>query len=139
MAVPVTQLQVLRLLLQIEQNINGLQRDVRANALAWKVSAQAQDVPVATLARYLNDAAISYQTRLGWLAALQADSGNWARVTALWSILGGSVTDFESLMTPFAEIAHLLGSADKSDYATITAVCDQILSAIDAPLSLWPE
>ena len=139
MAVPVTQLQVLRLLLQIEQNINGLQRDVRANAAAWKASAQAQDVPVATLAQYLNDASISYQIRLGWLAALQADTASWAKVTALWSILGGSVADFESLMTPFAEIAHLLVVTDKSDYATITVVCDQILSAIDAPLSLWPE
>lgn len=139
MAVPVTQFQVLHLLLQIEQNINGLQRDVRANAAAWKASAQAQDVPVATLAQYLSDAARSYQARLGWLSALQADTGNWARVTSLWLILGGSVADFESLMTPFATIANLLGSADTSGYGQIMAVCDQILSAIDAPLSLWPE
>ena len=139
MTVPVTQLQVLRLLLQIEQNINGLQRDLHANALAWKVSAQRQDIPVATLAQYLIDAATSYQTRLGWLADVQADSILWARVASLWSILGGTVAEFESLLMPFAAMASLLVAADKSDYATITAVCDQILSAIDAPLSLWPE
>lgn len=139
MAVPVTQLQVLHLLLQIEQNINGLQRDVRANAAAWKASAQAQNVPVTTLAHYLNDAARSYQTRLGWLAVLQTDTVNWAKVAALWAILGGSASDFESLMTPFADVAHRIDGADTSGYGAIMAVCDEILSAIDTPPSLWPE
>lgn len=139
MAVPVTQLQVLRLMLQIEQNLNGLQRDFRANAASWKASVQAQNIDPATLAQYMNDAAGSYQTRLGWLAALQADNANWTKVVALWTILGGTGADFTALMTPFNAVANQLCPADKSTYAKIVAVCDQILAAINAPPTLWPE
>ena len=139
MSVPVTQFQVLRLMLQIEQNSNGLQRDLRSNAASWKASAQAQAVAPATLAQYMSDAVSAYQTRLAWLTTVQADSAHWPKVVALWTILGGTDADFTALMTPLTAEVNQLGLADKSNYAKIIAICDQVLSAIDAPLSLWPE
>lgn len=139
MTIPVTNLHILRLMLQIEQNLSGLQRDMRNNALTWKASATAQSLPVANLATYMNDAAMSYQSRLGWLTTLQADAGNWAKVAAMWAMLGGTGQDFSDMMTPINAVANQLGPATKNTYTQISAICDQITTAINAPLSLWPE
>lgn len=139
MAVPVTQLHILRLLLQVERNLSGLQYDMRANAATWKQQAQAQTVPVAQLAGYMDSAAAAYQTRLGWLDAAQANSDVWTKLAAMWALLGGTGKDFQDLITPFKAVADGLGPASKNTNAKIIGICDQILSTIDAPLSLWPE
>lgn len=139
MAIPVTQLHILRLMLQIEQNLSGLQRDMRANAQGWLAAAQAQSIPQATLAQYMNDAAAAYQARLTWHTALQGDAVNWGKVGALWALIGGTASDFSNMMTPITAVANQLGPANKSTYAAIITACNQIITAINAPLSLWPE
>ena len=139
MATPITQLSILRLLLQIEQNLIGLQRDMRFNAAAWKAQAQAQSVPIATLQGFMNTSGPAYQTRLAWLPTLQADAVNWPKVSALYTAIGGTGAEFSALMTPLSAVANQLAPATKDTYAQIIAICDQILAAIDAPLSLWPE
>lgn len=139
MAIPTTALHILRVMLQAEQNLSGLQRDMRNNAVSWKASAQAQNIPVDTLAQYMNDAATAYQTRLAWLSTLQADSANWTKIGTMWALLGGTAADFSGIITPLAAVATQLGPIDKSSYASIITVCNQIITAINAPLSLWPE
>ncbi len=139
MAVPYTRLQALKLLLQIERNLNGLQFDFRANATTWKAAAQGQSIPRATLEAQMNSAAAAYQDRLGWLGTLQANSQVWSVVADLWTTIGGTGAEFNDLMTPFNAVANGLGPADKSTYAKIITVCNQILAAIDVPPSLWPE
>ncbi|HRF10954.1 MAG TPA: hypothetical protein PLR37_02290 [Candidatus Accumulibacter phosphatis] len=139
MAVPYTRLQALKLLLQIERNLNGLQFDFRANATTWKAAAQAQSIPRATLESQMNSAAAAYQERLGWLGTLQANGAVWSVVADLWTTIGGTGAEFNDLMTPFNAVANGLGPADKSTYAKIVTACNQILATIDAPPSLWPE
>ena len=139
MVIPVTSLHILRLMLQIEQNLSGLQRDMRNNAIAWKTAATAQSAPAATLSGFMNDAATSYQTRLSWLTTIQADAVNWPKIVAMWALLGGTGADFTNLITPITAVANQLGPIDKSSYAAIGSACDQIIAAINAPLSLWPE
>ena len=139
MTVPITRLQILRLILQIEQNFNGLQRDFRSNAQAWKAAAQGQIEPIETIAAWMNTSAISYQQRLSWLGTLQANSAVWTKCEELWTILGGTGEEFNSLYTPFNVVATQLGTVDKSSYAAIISACDLILGYIDAPPSLWPE
>lgn len=139
MAIPVTALHILRLLLQADQNLSGLQRDMRNNALSWKAAAQAQSVPVGALAQWMNDAATQYQTRLGWITTAQANTANWAALGTMFTKLGGSSADFNNTVNPLTAVANQLGPADKSSYAAINTACDQIIAAINAPLSLWPE
>lgn len=139
MAVPYTRLQALKLLLQIERNLNGLQFDFRANATTWKAAAQAQSIPRATLESQMNSAAAAYQARLGWLGTLQANGAVWSVVADLWTTIGGTGAEFSDLMTPFNAVADGLGPADKGTYAKIITVCNQILATIDVPPSLWPE
>ena len=139
MAIPTTAIHTLRLLLQADQNLSGLQKDMRQNAISWKASAQAQSVPVGTLAQWMNDAATAYQTRLGWITTAQADTANWALLSAMWTKLGGTAADFNSMLTPMNAVANQLGPIDKSTYAAIISACDQIITAINAPVSLWPE
>lgn len=139
MTIPVTNLHILRLMLQIEQNLSGLQRDIRNNAITWKAMAQAQTVPIATLAAYLNEAAVAYQSRLSWLVAMQADAVNWPKLGAMWAMLGGTSADFSDMTSPITAVATQLGPATKTTYAQVIGICDQITSAVNAPLSLWPE
>jgi len=139
MAIGITQIHIYEVLRQCAYNIRGLQKDMRANATNWKAAATAQNVPIATLAAWMNSAATSYQTRLGWLTTLQADATNWPKVRNMFIAMGGSVADFTAMMTPLTAVANQLGPADKSTYAAIITACDQILTAVEAPFSLWPE
>jgi hypothetical protein len=139
MPIPVTQLHILRMLLQADQNLSGLQGDMRNNALAWRATAVAQSQPAATLAQWMNDAATQYQTRLGWITTAQADAVNWPKLSALWALIGGTTADFNNVMTPLKVVADQLGPIAKGNYAQIISACDQIIAAINAPLSLWPE
>lgn len=139
MTIPVTQIHILRLLLQAERNLSQLQGDMRGNAIAWKAAATAQSQPVATLAQWMNDAAAQYQIRLGWLVTAQADAANWARLSAMWTLIGGTGADFTGMTTPLQAVADQLGPVAKGSYAQIIGACDQIIAAINAPLSLWPE
>jgi len=138
MAVPVTQVGILRALLQIERNLTGLQRDMRNNAQTWRTAALAQSTPIVTLASNMNSAATAYQTRLGWLPTIQA-TPEWSRIAALYVTMGGTGQEFADMMTPLSAVADQLGPVAKTTYAEIIAACDQIIAAINAPLSLWPE
>jgi hypothetical protein len=139
MAIPITQLHILRMLLQADQNLSGLQGDMRANAITWRAAAVAQSQPVAALAQWMNDAAGEYQKRLGWIATAQADAVIWPKLSSLWAMLGGTGADFTNMTTPLKAVADQLGPIAKGTYAQIIAACDQIIAAIPAPLSLWPE
>lgn len=139
MAIPVTAIHILRVLLQAEQNLSGLQRDIRNNALQWQTWATAQSVPLANLQNSITTAATEYQKRLGWIATAQADTTNWNLLAAMWGKIGGTAADFSGLATPLEAVANQLPTADISSYAAILSVCTQILNAVNAPLSLWPE
>lgn len=138
MAVPVTGVAILRVLLQIQTVINQCQRDMRNNASTWKAVAQAQTTPVLTLAANMNSAAVTYQTNLGWISTMQGDP-SWPRISAMYIALGGSGQEFADVMTPLQAVANQLRPAAKGTYAQIIGACDQILAAINAPLTLWPE
>lgn len=141
MRIPTTSLDISRAIDQVVDNLNGLQRDIRNNAIAWRAAAQAQPqtVPVATLAQWMNAAAVSYQTRLSWIATLRADPVNWPLVSAMWVRRGGTASDFTSKVNPMTAVANQLGPAPKTTYAQIISACDQIIAAINAPFSIWPE
>lgn len=139
MAVPVTQLHILRVMLQADQNLSGLQKDMRQNAQTWLAMAQAQSPDVTTLAGFMNAAAASYQTRLGWVSTIQADATNWPKIQTMAAALGIAGADFSGVINPLTTVANQLGPADKSTFAAIIAACNSIIAAIPAPLSLWPE
>jgi len=138
MAVPVTQIGILRVLLQVQSNLSGLQKNMRDNAQTWRTSALAQSIPIATLAGFMNSAAAAYQARLGWLPVLQVNP-EWPRIRDLYITIGGTVQEFNDMLTPLNAVADQLGLAPKASYAEIISVCDQIIAAINAPLTLWPE
>ena len=138
MAIPVTQVGILRTLLQIERNLTNTQRDMRNNAQTWRTMAVAQSQPIATLAGFMNGAAVTYKMHLGWIPTIQANA-EWPRIQALYLTMGGTAQEFIDLMTPLNAVANQLGPAPKTTYAEIITACDSIIAAINAPLSLWPE
>lgn len=139
MAIPVTQVHMLRLLLQMERNLSGLQGDIRNNALAWAAAASAELTPAETLAEWMDAAAGEYEKRLTWMTDVQADAETASRLQAMWLLLGGTLDDVTAVTTPLRDMTDALKAAPKTSYAEILAICDQITGAINAPLSLWPE
>lgn len=139
MAIPVTQVHILRLLLQMERNLSGLQSDIRNNALAWAAAAGDASTPVETLAEWMNAAAGEYEKRLAWMTGFQSDTENASRLQAMWLLLGGTLDDVTAVTTPMRDMVEALKAAPKTSYTEIAAICDQITGAINAPLSLWPE
>lgn len=139
MAIPTTALHILRLLLQADQNLSGLQRDMRNNAIAWNTSATNQTIPQPTLQTQMRDAANAYNLRLGWIATAQANVPVWTALSTMWTNLGGVAGDFTSTVNPLQAVATQLLTVDLSSYAAIISACAQITAAISAPISLWPE
>lgn len=140
MPVPVTQVHILRLVMQIDTTLSNMQRSMRQNATTWKAQAQAQSVPRATLAQRMIDAGNSYLTLLNNITTLQANTTIWNRTRDMYvNNLGGLASDFSNFMTPLNTVATGLVNDDKSSYALIVTGCNQILSFIDAPPNLWPE
>lgn len=139
MPIPVTQIHILRLLMQIDAQLGGLQRDMRRNAGVWRSAAVAQSVPQPTLAEWMTSAGNAYQNRLGTLTTLQSNAAIWNRVRDLYITLGGTAAEFTNIVNPMSAVASGLMTGDKSTYALIVAGCDQILTAINAPPNLWTE
>lgn len=137
-AVPTTALHILGLLLQIQQNLTGLQRDMRSNAQAWR-HAMLAGADARALAPSMENAVDSYETRLTWISTLEEQATDWARVVAMLTLIGGSVGDLRAMIDPLRAAIATLGAADKSTSTGIIAACDAILSSVCAPASLWPE
>jgi hypothetical protein len=139
MATPVTQLHMLRLMLQLEQNVSGLQNDIRRNAKTWAEAVASASVPVETLAQWMTDTANAYALRLQWMSDFKNDPVNAPKLQAMWLLLGGTLEDVTAITDPLTTAVTSLVMMPKTTYAEIIALCDLLTSSIDAPLSLWPE
>ena len=128
-----------RVLAQIEQNLVGLQRDMRRNAETHKAMALAQSPDVATLRTFLVDCAAQYLKRLQWVIDLRNDP---AKKQALLDVLvtqGVEDKDIVDGVTDLRQAAVALRDAPKGSYVAITAACDAVLATVDEADSLWPE
>lgn len=139
MAIAYSGFQTLRVLNQIMTNIVGLQHDMVSNANTWNTMATAQTLSAATIAGYMSSAAASYETRLGWMLNYKNTSPNWNAVAAMYAALGGVGADVVTLYNEMKAVADGLSGATLTTYAQITSACNQILAAVAAPDSLWPE
>jgi hypothetical protein len=145
MAVPNNEGDTFTVMTEVINMLYRLQRRMRSNAITWKAIAVANGVAgndvisVEQLASMMNTAAVTYQTNLGQITTLQANTVEWDKLVVMWGILGGTAASFQDKRTPLNAVANQLGPADKSTYAAIIIACDQIITAINAPLSLTPE
>src|SRR3990167_9227020 len=138
MAIPITTIQKRRVAKQIEDNLTGLQRDMRNNALTHKAMAAAQSPELAKLQAYVADSAQSYLRRLQWIIDLRGNAGRRQQLVDILATTGVAEQELVDPVTALRSVAVALRDADKSDHAAITTACDAVLAAVDAPMSLWP-
>jgi len=142
MAVPNNEGDTFMVMLEVTSMLSRLQHRMRGNAIVWKAIAVANGVAgndvvsVEELAARMNTAAVTYQTNLGQITTLQANTTEWNKLITMWAILGGTAVSLQDKRTPLNAVANQLGPADKSTYAAIIVACDQIITAINEPLSL---
>jgi hypothetical protein len=140
-AISQTTVHVAHVVEQIIRNLRGLHRDMRDNAQSWKTMAAVQNPTVAILRSYMADAVVSYQTRLSWVNDYKNTNANWPAVMAMMTAQGMDTADVAALYSQLKTVADQLQAAAPTltTYASINGACDQILAAVQAPDSLWPE
>lgn len=140
MAIPVTNISILRVLLQIETTLMNLQRDMNGVATNWKQIAIGGTVPVETVALHMNTAANTWQTRLDAVTDFQTNNPvEFPNVVAMWNKLGGTSQEFTDTINPLQTVVTQLGAASKTTYAELEIIADQILAQVDPPLTVWDE
>ena len=139
MTITYTKFATFKVVNQLMSLLTGMQRDMRNNAITWGVMATNQSPDVATLAGYMTSAALSYQTLLGRVLTYKNSNPNWPAVTAMYTALGGDITEATTLYTQLKNVADQLAAASLTTYAQITTACNQITAAVQVADSLWPE
>lgn len=139
MAIPLTNLHKGRIVEQIQQNLVGLQNDIRLNAFAHKAMAQAQSPDLATLQKYVADCVAEYLKRFKWVIDLRADPVRKARLLDALTKYGWTEADIVDVVTPMRAAVIALRDAPRTTYAQIVSACDAVIAAVEPPDSLWPE
>ncbi len=139
MAIPQTKLHANRVLEQIMDNVIGLQRDMRNNAIAHRAMALAQSPALATLQSFVNDAAAAYLVRIGWGESIINTPAKLTILNNTLSRIGLVLTDITDVTDALKSAALQIQSANKNTYAQIVTVCDAVIAGVNLPDSLWPE
>jgi hypothetical protein len=139
MPIPQTRLHANRVLEQIMNNVIGLQRDMKNNAQTHRAMAVAQSPDIATLRRFVDDAAASYLTRLDWGTSIVNTPAKLTILNSTLSRVGLVLTDITDITDALEDEALALQAASKNSFEEIIAACDTVLAEINLPESLWPE
>jgi hypothetical protein len=128
-----TGLEKLKVIIQVATNLEGLHRDMRANANAYKAAVGTK--PAATIIAIMKADADEYLRRLGWHDALTAGHrSELSAFAALLGIDGAEMVDDHQLLK---SVATDLKNANLTTNAHINNASDQILAAVPARLALY--
>ncbi len=137
--IPVTNLQIGRIVGQIQQNLIGLQRDIHSNALTHKAMAIAQSPDLPTLQSFINDAVASYQKRLQWFTDWSAQTQKQTELANQLAKMGWDLTDITTLENALQQVIADFQQLPLKDYQGIQDACDSLATNCNSPDSLWPE
>lgn len=125
----------LNLLLQIQQATRNLATNMRSNANTHIAMANAASPDVTTLGTFVTDSAASYNrilsTARSWVTA------NNAQATAAVGLIGATLADLNTYVTPLQTAATALAAADVSTYAAIITACNALLATVPAPNTVF--
>lgn len=134
-----TNLHRTRVVEQVITILRNVQKDMRRNATVHKQMAQAQTPDHQTLKTYVNDCAATYLQNLQLIIDRRGDAVKKQQMLDILTKMGWTESDIVDTLVPLRQAAIALRDAPRSTYAEIITACDNVLSAVDAPDSLWPE
>lgn len=138
MAIPRTNLHLLRVVDQMRTLLLNMQHDMIRNATTHKAWALAQ-LPLAGIQTAVQATAANYLALLQTIIDLRNDSTKEQRLLDTLAKMGWTEADVVDLVTAFLQVARGLRDAPRTTYAEIIAACDGVLAAVQPPDSLWPE
>lgn len=125
----------LNLLLQLMQTTRNLASSMRSNANAHTAMANAQSPDITALAGFVTDCAAGYirilSTARAWVQV------NNIQATAAVGLIGASLADLNTYVTPLQTAATALAAADLSTYAAVIAACNTLLATVPAPNTVF--
>jgi len=133
-------LEGLRLLHQVIQNLEGLRRDMRANAKSYKANLAAGRTP-AQVAVIMEQDALQYQKRIAWFDRFLVAGTPRTVLLDGFQRNGIQASDAQDILTELSTpVQQQLTLARNTPTANqINNSMDQLLAAIPAHESLWPE
>lgn len=139
MAIVINFLDAFDVFLQIQQNLRGLQFDIRRLAIGWKSRAQAGSVPFPELKQQFVTGGNSFAVRIQWVSELRADSVKRQRLLDMLAKLDIPEQDIIDKASDLNTVVNQIRAQDPLNYAQLITVCDQIIAAVPARVNLWPE
>ena len=118
------------------QNLEGLRRDMRRNALGYKTDTASGRVPLAQLAIVIGQDATEYLRRLGWQD--RVDTGTIrVKLSNGLSALSVTIQDVLGAVTELRAATIALRNAPKMTTVEIDAAADGVLNSITAHELVW--
>lgn len=122
----------LLLIFQTMQNIQGLRKNMRDNALGYKSAVAADAGKAAQIAVIMSQDATQYLARIQWQQNLLDGGANQSKMSEALSGLGSSLSEMQSKMSELQTAANNLSSALKTSVAEINTASDAVLSQVAA-------
>lgn len=124
---------------QIRQNLIGLQRDVNHNAQTHKAMALAGSPDLKTLQAFINDSIASYQKRLKWFDDWIAVNQKQTELSGQLAKMGWNLNDITVIQNGISVGVSTFANAKRDSSDAIVSACNQLMSDVDDPESLWPQ
>ena len=128
------ELQNLILVMDVAKNLEGLRRDMRANAEEYK-SRLANGTSAADVKELILANNAQYQRRLGWIKDLY-DNNNALFTTALVSMgitMAHTIANYQELK----DVADMTDTVSLANEAKIITASDWVLANVTAHLTVW--
>ena len=118
------------------QNLEGLRRDMRRNALGYKADNATGRVSLAQLAVIINQDAAEYLRRLGWQDRVDSLSIRLKLSNGL-SALSVTIQEVRGAVAELKAAATVLRDAAKMTTAEIDMAADSVLNSVTAHERVW--
>lgn len=117
------------LMLQTAQNLQGLRKDMRGNAVAYKAQVTAGR-PIADIAAVMNGDADQYLIRLGWMDRFLIVGAPRTKLLAGLSVIGATGQEMLDYYNEMKTASQNLRAAAKTTGAEINTASDAVLAAV---------
>ena len=118
------------------QNLEGLRRDMRQNALGYKADRLSGRVPLATLTGVMSQDAVQYLRRLDWQDRVDAGPIRVRLLNGL-TALGLVASEVRAVVSELRAASAALRDAPKATDMDLDAAADAVLAAVTVHDTVW--
>lgn len=124
-------LEEFNILIQATQNLEGLRKDMRQNAQAYKADISSGRLDTKKCAEIMKQDAFQYQRRLKWVSDIRSDSAKNQKLQNALGMIEASDQELANVILEMKNVADFVGAATLDTPEDINSVADSILSSVE--------